>query len=262
MREFEVVERNLSHALCCFARAAPEGGIDRLPGVLLANAAVACPVFNAALLEGRVTVGGELERRVAAARFYYEARGLRWSFWLCHDLLPPALRGGLGEVFSRHGLGMAARCPGMTAAALPLSPGREVPGLSFRPVQDEETRTAFCRITAACFRVPLKTSTTIYAHPQAWRDGLEGWIGFLRGRPVASAATIVAAGAIGLYSVATLPEHQRRGIGEQITRHALAAAREQTGLERMVLQSTPQGVSLYRRLGFRDVARFTVFASE
>jgi ribosomal protein S18 acetylase RimI-like enzyme len=35
-----------------------------------------------------------------------------------------------------------------------------------------------------------------------------------------------------------------------------------TGIDRIVLQSTEAGYALYRRLGFRDTTRFTVYLTK
>jgi ribosomal protein S18 acetylase RimI-like enzyme len=72
---------------------------------------------------------------------------------------------------------------------------------------------------------------------------------------------VVCGGAIGVYSVATLPAFQRRGFAEALMRRAIAGARAETGIETTVLQSTPAGMPLYRALGYRPVTRFQVYAT-
>jgi len=44
-------------------------------------------------------------------------------------------------------------------------------------------------------------------------------------------------------------------------RHALADARQRRGIERVILQSTPAGLPLYERMGFRTVSRVAVYSS-
>jgi ribosomal protein S18 acetylase RimI-like enzyme len=68
-------------------------------------------------------------------------------------------------------------------------------------------------------------------------------------------------GAIGVYNVATMPDHQRRGYGEAVMRHAVAEAQREHGIERTILQSTPAGLSLYERMGYRTITRVSVYAS-
>ena len=44
-------------------------------------------------------------------------------------------------------------------------------------------------------------------------------------------------------------------------RYALAEAVKEHGAERLVLQSTPAGLHLYERMGFRTVTRVAVYSS-
>jgi len=81
------------------------------------------------------------------------------------------------------------------------------------------------------------------------------------GEPVTTAAIVVGGGVMGVYNVATLPGHQKRGYGEAAMRHAMADVRGERGMERAILQSTPAGFKLYQRMGFRTVARVAVYSS-
>lgn len=245
----------------CFAGAAPDSEVRELHGVLITNAAVESPVFNAAFLLRPVADDPvELDRRVAIAKVYYAARGLDWSFWICEDLLPHASRRQAAGILERRGLRAVTACPGMIADHLE-PPRQECPDLDCRPVDDAETRLAFCHITSICFRIPFGTSLAIYDSPVTWNSGFTAYIGYRDGIPMATAATLEAGGVIGLYSVATLPEYQGQGIGEAITRYAVDRARDSSVCQQIVLQSTSQGGALYRRLGFREVTRISVYAS-
>jgi predicted N-acetyltransferase YhbS len=44
-------------------------------------------------------------------------------------------------------------------------------------------------------------------------------------------------------------------------RLALEEVRRELGVERVILQSTPAGLALYERMGFRTVARVSVYSS-
>jgi len=66
---------------------------------------------------------------------------------------------------------------------------------------------------------------------------------------------------VGVYNVATVPDQQRRGFGEAVMRHAVAEAQREHGIARSILQSTPAGLHLYQRMGYRVVTRVSVYAS-
>jgi GNAT superfamily N-acetyltransferase len=80
--------------------------------------------------------------------------------------------------------------------------------------------------------------------------GLRPYIGWLGNEPVAAALCLRAAGAAGLYAVATVPTYRRQGLGAAITLHALREARAD-GYRVAVLYASKMGFPIYRRLGFQ-----------
>lgn len=259
MRDF-IIDRNLRHSMQCYTHATESGEVREMPGVLIASAGVDSPAFNAAMLLEAVPAEEELDRRIMIAKVFFEARGLPWSFWVCEALLDPAVRAKAKSVFRKRHLGSSAECPGMLAERI-APPDRPLPALECRRVMDAETRLAFCHITSYAFRLPFEISLAIYNSEKTWQTDLIAYVGYLDAQPVATMATVAAAGAIGVYSVATLSEYQGKGVAEKLIRHGLERASEATGLECTVLQSTRPGQSLYRRMGYREVTKFTVYVS-
>jgi GNAT superfamily N-acetyltransferase len=70
------------------------------------------------------------------------------------------------------------------------------------------------------------------------------------GTMVSGAMGYVAGGVVGIYSVATPPEHRRRGYGAAVTAATLNVAPELPA----VLQPSAMGEAIYRRLGFVPLA--------
>jgi GNAT superfamily N-acetyltransferase len=232
-----------------------------MPGVMITNAAVECPVFNAAMLNAPVSEDPvDLDRRIMIAKVYFEARGLPWSFWVCDDLAPGPIRRRLEPLFAKRGLQRSAVCPGMIAASLP-PPQRQLPQIEVCPVGDVDTRLAFCHITTVCFRIPFETSVAIYNAAETWRTDFKAHVAYRDGSPAATAATVNAAGVTGLYSVATLPEQRGQGIAEQLTRHVLEQTKHNDSDAPIVLQATRQGTPLYKKLGFREVTKISVYVA-
>jgi ribosomal protein S18 acetylase RimI-like enzyme len=259
--EFNSVEDNLRQSFRALAANRPSGDIREIGGVSIASAGAAFQMFNAAFLSRPVMDTADLERRVIAARLYFEARGLPWSLWVCDGFLPTQLRRRQQRIVERQGMRMAVQLPGMWADHID-PPVRTLPRLEIRRVEDEGTRLAFCDIGCICFHVPLEWFRDIFLRPQLWDNGFVGWVGYLDGEPVATAATVVAAGAVGIYNVATMPYHRRCGHGEAVVRHALEEARRETGCERTILQSTEHGLNLYMAMGYKTVTTIHVYASD
>ena len=258
--DFRNVEENLRQSFRALAADRSSGEVREIAGVTIASAGTLFQMFNAAFLSSPVAGAEDLERRVAMARVHFRARGLPWSFWVCEGLLAPKLQRRADGIFERNRLRHAVQLPGMCAERL-LPPRRVLPELEIRRVGDESTRLAFCDIGCACFHVPLNWFREIFLERRLWNGGLAGYVGYVNGEAVATAATITAGGAVGVYNVGTLPAHRRRGHGEAVVRHALEKARQESGCERTILQSTEHGLGLYLSMGYRTVTNVNVYAS-
>lgn len=241
------------------ARAAARGEVCELPGVTVANASVAFQMFNAAFLSAPVLSEPEMNASIGAPRRYFRDRRQEWAYWVCDGWLGAPLRRRMTQIFRRHDLYPAVELPGMIADSV-LPPARPLPRLEIRRVCDYGTRALFCQIGSVCFNVPLAWFLEVFENESIWSD-FAGYVGYVGGVAVCTAASVVAAGVNGIYNVATLPEYQRHGYGEAVMRHALEETRARTGIERTILQATPQGLKIYERMGYRTVTRVAVFSS-
>ena len=257
--DFQTVESNLRASFRILAGGRPRGDVREMGGISIASAGVAFQMFNAAFLAAPVSSELEMGRRLSMAMTHFDQRGLDWAFWNCDGWLDSGLRRRARKLFERHSLHLSADLPGMIAERV-RPPVRGLPPLDVRRVHDEPTCAAFCQIGSVCFNVPLAWFREVFENPAVWKE-FAGYVGYADGEPVSTAATVISSGAIGVYNVATLPSHQRRGYGEAIMRHALARALEEHGLERTILQSTAQGLPIYERMGYRTVTRVTVYSS-
>jgi len=80
----------------------------------------------------------------------------------------------------------------------------------------------------------------------------------LDGTPVAAAQGILTGAAVAIFNVATLEAARGRGIGAAVTVAVLRDAIER-GARFGVLESSAMGHSVYRRIGFRDIASLQVY---
>lgn len=257
---FYTVEENLRHSFRLLASSRAGGEVREAPGVTIASAGVAFQMFNAAFLSSPVEGDRELERRIVTARVHFGARGLGWSYWVCEGWLDQKARRGVSEAFRKHGLQLASVLPGMEAERL-APPVQQLPAVEVREVADRPTWSAFCQIGALCFNVPIEWFQEVFDGSKVWQNGLAGYVAYLNGEPVSTAATVVAGGAVGVYNVATIPGHQRRGYGEAVMRCALSRALARHGIERTILQSTAQGFRLYERMGYSTVTNVAVYTT-
>jgi len=255
---FRIVDENLRTALRFFGRASGKGCIDERDGLMLIDSGVNYAVFNIAMFTEPIESTAELEMRVAIANEWYKARHTRWSLWICDDLLAPKIEPRVPDVMNRARLHRLTEAPGMYAERLtPLS--RYLPSMEYRLVDNVQTRLDFAHLTTLNFDIPFATSRAIYQTPEAWEGDYVGYVGYINRRAACTIALVVAADAIGVYSVSTIPEFRRHGYAEVFMRQILQEARRVTGIERTVLQATRAGHQMYRRMGYVDVTRFSVY---
>jgi hypothetical protein len=89
-------------------------------------------------------------------------------------------------------------------------------------------------------------------------EAMRMFLGRVGGRAVAAASGYRTAGVVGVFGVATVASARRRGYGTALTRAALLA---DTGLP-AILAPSPQGMNMYRRLGFRPVGELSIWVKD
>jgi len=80
----------------------------------------------------------------------------------------------------------------------------------------------------------------------------------LHGKTVATTSLFTGAGVAGIYLVSTIPTVRRRNIATAIVTHVLKQARD-AGYTIGTLQSSKEGLGLYRKLGFREYCLFALY---
>ena len=256
---FETVADNLRESFRVVAAGRGAGEIRELPGVSIAAAGVTFQMFNAAFLSSPVMTEGELEQRIHLSTSHFQVRGLEWAYWVCEDWMDGRTRRKSRQMFERRGLRHAVDLPGMVADRI-AAPVKPLPAVTVRRVTDEATRAAFCSIGSICFHVPINWFCEVFDNHMVW-DRFAAYVAYHHEMPVSTAAIVIGGGAVGVYNVATVPDQQRRGYGEAVMRYAVAEAQKEYGIERSTLQSTPAGLHLYQRMGYRTITRVSVYAS-
>ena len=87
---------------------------------------------------------------------------------------------------------------------------------------------------------------------------LKLFVGFYEGMPVATSALFLQDNVAGVWDVTTLPKFRRKGIGTDMTVHALKYAQDLYNCEVGVLTASSDGESVYRKLGFRKIKEFRI----
>jgi ribosomal protein S18 acetylase RimI-like enzyme len=230
------------------ARSVPGGWVEQADGLTCIATGSASPTFNLAL-SGPGLRDPEVALDAAAVRF--RAADLRWLL-----KLQPELDGQLAE----HARGRGFELDEEPVYAMPIRPwvatAAVTPAVPLSiSVAGRDTIDDAVHCFAEAFDADPDTVRRELGPNLLTIPTFTVFVGYLAGEPVATAmlATTRHVGLAGVYSVATRPEHRGRGFGTAVTAAALAAAGEQ-GYDTAVLEPSPSGAPMYRRMGFEPVA--------
>lgn len=135
------------------------------------------------------------------------------------------------------------------------------PGLRIEVVRDEETLRAFEVAIVRGFTMPeleAQGPGAAFSADILTDDRQRLWVGWDEDRPVAAAASFVAAGINDVTLVATVPEARRRGYGAALTWRATLADPTLPSL----LLATEEGRPVYERMGYTSLFRFTLWSRD
>lgn len=225
--------------------------------LVLIDSGLPCDTFNyvcRARLEPETVVA-----RVHGAIDYFRRGGRPFSWWVG----PADQPGNLAQVLLDAGLERAETELAMIAdLSNPRPPAANPPGFEIRRVGSPLELQYFANVNAANWAPPDPHVLRYYDLAQHALLSLDCplhlYLGYVDGKPVATAELTVGGGVAGLYNVSTLAGYRRRGYGAALTLRVLFDARE-LGLRAAVLQAAAQGVGVYQRVGFRKFGDITEF---
>jgi ribosomal protein S18 acetylase RimI-like enzyme len=256
-RARRAVEENLWRMWAQFGRGAG-CTLHETQAALWFETPIPVPPYNMVV---RFQGGADCDGEVDAIFAQFRKRGVPF-LWFVH---PSASPGDLAERLKRRGFDEVEAITGMAANMHALPPLPPAPaGVEVHEVTPAHDLTAFVEFVAARWQVPASARAHLQSIVDIVRIGAEGspnraWIAVKDGVAIAKAFTHDGAGEVGLYGMATKPEARGLGLGRLLCLTALHSARER-GHDLAVLQSSPMAVSLYRGVGFRELAPFRLFA--
>lgn len=215
------------------------------------------PLFNG--VPRAILNAHDVQSTIDGLQATIDARGAPAFWWLGPGTKPD----DLGSTLQSRGLQPAGEVPGM---ALDLdSLGSRLPeivGFAVEKVANETQQALWARVAAigTGFADPaVKALEAVEASlGDAAYQAQHRYIGYLDGKPVASAALVLDAGVAGIYAIATIPPARQRGIGRTMTVLPLLEAR-QLGYRVATLQASPLGYPIYKKLGFQEVCDYRLY---
>jgi ribosomal protein S18 acetylase RimI-like enzyme len=245
----DAIEANLFGFLPLW-RQWPAAEIHDGPDLLWSLTGFPIPLFNSVMRANLAP--GDMEGAIAGVIARGRSRGVPLLWWTGPSSIPV----DLGERLVAAGFTHVEDAPGMAADLQDLPGGfQPVPGLVVEQVTDVDALRDWCTAMCAGYEMPAEFGETYYdclinlsLDPRA---PLRHYLGRLDGEPVATASMLLDAGVAGIYDVSTAPAARRKGIGAALTMRPLQDA-VAAGYRVGILHSSTDGLSLYRRLGFRE----------
>jgi len=152
----------------------------------------------------------------------------------------------------RFGLTTELAMPAMVVRAPGLRK-RAVDGITISAVADDEQRTLAAETAAASFDAPLSIFEPIYRKKVLGADGVRAYLARTGDDVVSTSIGYTLADTVGIFNVATPADYRGRGYGAAVTAAAARGGFE-AGAEVAWLQASELGFSVYRGLGFEQVA--------
>jgi hypothetical protein len=226
--------------------ACPDGGYEESDGVAIQQTGLPVPPFNGVFGFGRDVAAAA----VLSAVDEMAGRGLPWNVQL-----RPGYPAELDDAFAERGLIVTEQIPFMVLTEVSGLPELPEAGTARRLVTFADVDSVL-RLLEEGFGMPAELTRNAFPMAMLFLRGVSTWLVEAGGADVSTALGATREGVCGIFNVAT-PEAQRgRGYGAGATAAALRAGFD-AGADLAYLQSSPMGLSVYERLGFRTAERWT-----
>ncbi len=203
----------------------------------------------------------EIEEEIKAVKDFFAARHVPWYWWISAFPSIENVRG----VLERHGFEYdGPPLPAMSASLIYENVSLPEYPKNIRVWQAETTKDlqAASLIRRTAFRFQEGEALTYF------EDMTPDWLkndkvtlllaGEKESEPVSIGAMIFAEGIPGVYVMATLPEHHRKGFGKAILTGLMSSAIAQ-GHKIMALTASDAGFGLYSQFGFHHIFSFDFY---
>lgn len=248
----EVIEQaNILEFYSLFARL-PGARLHDEPECTWVISGVPHPLFNGVL---RTRFGSDaVDTKIDTTLAHFGRRRVPLYWYIGPSTTPADLR----ERLRARGLIHVEDAPGMAADLQALREDLPVPtGLTIRPVGDLESLKQWVDVFAS----PGDADVAVYVYGHLGTGPgapFRHYVGLLDGEPVGCSSLFLAADVVTVQHVATVPHMRRQGVGTAMTLTALREGRA-LGYRIAAFPSTPQAVGVYRRIGFEEYCRFSVY---
>ena len=203
-----------------------------------------------------------IDELIDSALTHFRSLNIRKLSWLAQEGVPA---NEIKKYLLAHGLTFSESFATEMAADLMSLPD-DLPtpiGLRIVPVVGGETLKQWIHVASIGFGVREEFEKVWYDFfvEAVFDMRFRTYLAVLNGQPVGTSQLFLSAGVAGIYNVTCIPEARGRGIGAAITLAPLLKAREME-YRVGILQASRLGYQVYRRLGFQDYGKLSVYLWE
>lgn len=225
----------------------PEGAWAQFGPATAFVTGIRLAMFNGCIVPARIA-----PEALGAAADWLDEREMGHRFWIRDDvgMDAPAVLAARGYV--RRAWAM----PAMAMRPIPTAPPPAA-GVTVRSVDDADALEEHIRMQVDG-GMPDEIARRVHGTSFLSDPDVRIFTAYLGRRPVGNSIAIRTGEVSGVYAVGTRPEAQRRGVGTAATWAAVEAGRD-WGCSMVTLQSSEMGESVYRAMGFEELARYSMF---
>ena len=231
------------------ARGVPGGYQERGQGVVLNVIGLASPSTNT------IHILGPDASRVDAERFVEQLQGKRLPFVL---RVRPNAPDWVPNLAAEAGLTGQVEFPIMQLVPTAPISTQELPLIVEAAPDDADLVRRMTEAFTSGNGVPAGVFDPLVAPPMFDRREVAVYAALEHGEVTSVGIRLQVPEAVGVFGIATPPEHRRRGLGQAVTSRILADGFA-AGARSAFLGSTPMGYKIYERLGFRTAETWTFY---
>jgi len=199
---------------------------------------------------------------IESALAHFRSINIRRLSWLAHEGVPSSK---MKKVLFDHGLTYRDSFATEMAVFTCILPDDlpPHPGLRIVPVVESDTLRQWIHVASIGFKISEKFEKVWYDFfaDAIFNPRFQTYLALLDGKPVGTSQLFLSDGVAGIYNVTCIPEARGQGVGSSVTLVPLLDAREM-GYQIGILQASKQGYGVYRRLGFQDFGKLSLYLWE